>query len=121
MSDAATSSFIPRPTPEWPEADWVTADNRVHLPGDDGCYRAMKPALDLVAAAALLIPALPLIALSWLAVRLTSRGPGFYLQTRQGRNGRPYRILKIRTMRHDAEARSGAQWSPGDKDRRVFR
>jgi lipopolysaccharide/colanic/teichoic acid biosynthesis glycosyltransferase len=48
-------------------------------------------------------------------VRLTSSGPAFYFQTRLGRGGRHYRICKLRTMRHDCEARTGAVWSvPGD-------
>jgi len=48
-------------------------------------------------------------------VRLTSAGPAFYFQTRLGRGGRHYRICKLRTMRHECEARTGAVWSvPGD-------
>jgi lipopolysaccharide/colanic/teichoic acid biosynthesis glycosyltransferase len=48
-------------------------------------------------------------------VRLTSRGPAFYAQTRLGRNGVPFRIFKVRTMQHNCERASGAQWSrPGD-------
>ena len=43
------------------------------------------------------------------------RGPVFYVQTRVGRHGRPFTLVKIRTMVHDCEKSSGAQWSrPGD-------
>jgi lipopolysaccharide/colanic/teichoic acid biosynthesis glycosyltransferase len=55
--------------------------------------------------------ALPMIIALWIAVRVTSSGPGFYSQVRVGRNGRPYRILKLRTMTHNCELKSGAQWS----------
>src|SRR5262249_44840203 len=50
-----------------------------------------------------------------LAIRLTSKGPAFYVQVRLGRYGRPYRLFKIRTMLNDAEALTGARWAgPGD-------
>jgi lipopolysaccharide/colanic/teichoic acid biosynthesis glycosyltransferase len=44
------------------------------------------------------------------AIKLTSRGPVIYRQTRVGQNGRLYDVLKFRTMRVDAEA-NGAQWA----------
>jgi lipopolysaccharide/colanic/teichoic acid biosynthesis glycosyltransferase len=48
-------------------------------------------------------------------VRLTSKGPAFYTQTRVGQGGRLFTILKLRTMRHNCEALSGPRWSlPGD-------
>src|SRR5262249_59432916 len=45
-----------------------------------------------------------------LAVKLTSRGPAVYRQTRLGRYGRPFVIYKLRSMTHDCERRSGVQW-----------
>src|SRR5206468_4326259 len=48
-------------------------------------------------------------------VKLTSRGPAFYSQTRLGLRGKPFTIYKIRTMIHNCESRSGARWCmPGD-------
>ncbi len=44
-------------------------------------------------------------------VRLTSRGPAIYRQTRLGLGGRPFTIYKIRTMYHDCERLTGPQWS----------
>lgn len=64
----------------------------------------LKRALDLAIAVAVGIPALPLIALAALCIRLTSRGPAFYVQTREGQWGRPVRIFKLRTMHLDADA-----------------
>jgi lipopolysaccharide/colanic/teichoic acid biosynthesis glycosyltransferase len=49
------------------------------------------------------------------AVRLTSRGPAIYTQTRLGRFGRVFTIYKLRTMCQDAESLTGPRWSlPGD-------
>ena len=53
----------------------------------------------------------PVIAVLVLLVRLTSRGPGLYRQLRVGKNGKTFRIYKIRTMRCDAEAETGPVWT----------
>jgi lipopolysaccharide/colanic/teichoic acid biosynthesis glycosyltransferase len=66
---------------------------------------ALKRAIDLVVAMPLLILAAPIIGMLALAIKLTDRGPAFYSQSRVGRNGRPIRVLKLRTMYGDAEER----------------
>ena len=53
-------------------------------------------------------------------IKLESPGPVFYTQERLGRNERTFRIVKLRTMRSDAEA-GGPQWSQGAGDPRVTR
>jgi lipopolysaccharide/colanic/teichoic acid biosynthesis glycosyltransferase len=58
-----------------------------------------------------LVPALPVIGLLVLLVRLTSRGPGIFRQVRVGLNGKTYMMYKLRSMRVDAEAATGAVWS----------
>ena len=74
-----------------------------------------KRLFDLVSAAILVVPAVPLVLAAWLLVRLTSSGPGVYTQTRLGRGGRPFTLYKLRTMVHDCESLTGARWSvPGD-------
>jgi lipopolysaccharide/colanic/teichoic acid biosynthesis glycosyltransferase len=78
-------------------------------------YVPIKHAVDLAAAAVLAVVALPVIAMAALAVKLTSRGPAFYTQTRVGRGGRTFTIYKIRTMMHNCESLTGPRWSiPGD-------
>ena len=70
-----------------------------------------KAAVDFVLAAAMLVLAAPVILVTALLVKLTSTGPAFYSQTRVGLRGRVFRIYKLRTMRHDAEAGTGARWA----------
>jgi lipopolysaccharide/colanic/teichoic acid biosynthesis glycosyltransferase len=80
-----------------------------------GWYRPVKHAVDFVAAALIGVVALPVIALSALVVKLTSRGPAFYTQTRLGLNGRPFAIYKVRTMVDNCESLTGPRWAmPGD-------
>ncbi len=67
-----------------------------------------------------LILTLPLFPLIMLAIRLDSKGPVFYTQTRVGKAGRAFKVVKFRTMRQDAEAANGPQWA-GDHDPRVTR
>ncbi len=74
-------------------------------------YAYVKAPLDFVAACCLLVPAVPLMLLAAVLVKLTSRGPVFYSQTRLGLRGRPYKIFKVRTMYHDCERDSGPKWS----------
>lgn len=57
-----------------------------------------------------LLICLPFIPFLILAVRVSSPGPIFFRQTRIGLRGRPFSIVKFRTMRHDAEV-DGAMWA----------
>src|SRR5260370_3608792 len=78
-------------------------------------YRPCKAALDFGLALVLLLVLGPVIMLTALLVRFTSRGPAFYTQTRVGRDGRLFTIFKIRTMIHNCESLTGPRWSiPGD-------
>jgi lipopolysaccharide/colanic/teichoic acid biosynthesis glycosyltransferase len=104
----------------WPDIDRLTPDVDVELAPGPGFYPVVKVVLDYAAALLLLPVALPLIALAAVAVKLSSPGPAFYTQTRVGRHGRRYRIIKIRTMHHNCELRSGIKWAH-KHDERVFR
>ena len=54
---------------------------------------------------------LPVIGIAILLIKLTSRGPAFYLQTRLGRYGQLYTIYKLRTMVNNCERYSGTCWA----------
>jgi exopolysaccharide biosynthesis polyprenyl glycosylphosphotransferase len=76
--------------------------------------------LDLTAATAGLVSSIPLILLAALAVRLDSEGPVLYRQSRVGRMGHCFELLKLRSMRADAERDTGAQWA-AENDPRITR
>lgn len=80
----------------------------------------LKRAVDLCFGAVGLVASAPLMALIALAVRLDSKGPALYRQTRVGHGGRLFEVLKFRSMRMDAEAQNGAQWAE-ENDPRVTR
>ncbi|HTL29287.1 MAG TPA: sugar transferase [Tepidisphaeraceae bacterium] len=74
-------------------------------------YLNVKMLIDWVLAVLLLLVLSPLLLLLAAGVKLTSRGPIFYTQTRLGLNGRLYRMFKLRTMVHNAEAGCGPVWA----------
>lgn len=80
----------------------------VRRPGPYHATQLAKTAYDRVLAALLLVLFAPVLAACALAVRVTSPGPVLYRQTRIGRRGRPFTILKFRTMSVDADARRAA-------------
>lgn len=78
-----------------------------------------KRIFDIAASAILLFFAAPIIALFALIVKIDSRGPAFFRQTRVGLYGQSFDVIKLRSMRTDAEV-AGAQWATQD-DPRVTR
>jgi len=88
--------------------EWQAADVERAIRVAPSSYFRWKRILDCPLAAMVLIPALPLIGLLVLLVRLTSRGPGIYRQVRVGRDGRLFTMYKIRSMAANAEAGTGA-------------
>jgi lipopolysaccharide/colanic/teichoic acid biosynthesis glycosyltransferase len=78
-------------------------------------YLACKTLFDIAAAAVLCLLVGPVIAAAAALVKLTSRGPAFYSQTRLGKDGQPFTIWKLRTMIHNCESLTGPRWAiPGD-------
>ncbi|HYF28399.1 MAG TPA: sugar transferase [Baekduia sp.] len=68
----------------------------------DRAWRAGKRTVDVAAACVLLLALLPLLVTVAVMVRLESRGPALFRQTRVGRGGRRFTVLKFRTMSHGA-------------------
>lgn len=79
-----------------------------------------KRLFDIVISAAILVLAVPIILLTALAVKLESEGPAFFRQRRVGLYGQGFEIVKLRSMRQDAEVGGVAVWAQQD-DPRVTR
>ena len=80
---------------------------------------AAKRVFDIAVSLLLLAATAPVILLFALLVKVDSRGPAFYRQPRVGLFGQHFDVIKLRSMRTDAEA-AGAQWASKD-DPRVTR
>jgi len=76
-----------------------------------GWHQTAKRAMDLAVASLALVVLSPLMLMLAGLVKLTSRGPVFYRQWRDGENGRPFAMLKFRSMRVDAEQTTGPVWA----------
>lgn len=72
---------------------------------------ATKRLFDLTVSLAILIVAAPVALFTALAIYLEDRGPVLYRQIRTGQNGRPFPIIKFRSMRIDAEPDGQARWA----------
>lgn len=81
--------------------------------------RALKRLFDIIASGLALLLSAPVILLFAALVRLDSKGPAFYRQSRVGLYGQSFDVIKLRSMRTDAEV-NGAQWAAKD-DPRVTR
>ena len=84
-------------------------------PGEGIYARWLKRPLDMLSAAASLVALSPVLLACALLVRLTSPGPGFLCQIRVGRGGRPFKVLKFRTLFVGAEGPSPGVVVRGDK------
>lgn len=98
------------------EADWILRafvdDLRL-----SGFYEPIKRLMDIAGGAfgsILFLIMLPFLAI---AITLDDRGPIFYSQVRTGRGGQSYKILKLRTMRVNAEVDGKPQWAKEDDER----
>lgn len=78
---------------------------------------AVKRVFDIAFSSLILLLTLPLMLVTALAVKLESRGPVFYRQERVGLNGRPFQVIKFRSMRTDAEKDGKPRWASKNDDR----
>ena len=68
-------------------------------------HRLAKRAMDIVGAAVGLVLLSPMFLVAAIAIKIDTKGPSFFRQTRIGRGQNPFTIVKFRTMVEDAEAR----------------
>lgn len=85
-----------------------------------GWNLVLKRGMDLVVSALSLMVLSPLFLAVAVAVKITSpRGSVFYCQERVGLDGKPFLVVKFRTMRPDAESGTGPVWATADDPRRT--
>ncbi|HEX7420607.1 MAG TPA: undecaprenyl-phosphate glucose phosphotransferase [Thermoanaerobaculia bacterium] len=85
----------------------------------EGWSRFVKRAFDLIVAGAAIVVLSPVMASVAVAIWFEDRGPIFYRQVRMGLDGKPFDILKFRSMRVGAENDTGAVWADRDDPRRT--
>jgi lipopolysaccharide/colanic/teichoic acid biosynthesis glycosyltransferase len=76
-----------------------------------GWYPTCKAGAEFLVALGLVVATAPVMLAAALLVKLTSRGPAVYRQTRLGLGGQPFTILKLRSMYQDCERHTGACWA----------
>lgn len=84
-----------------------------------GLNSALKRAMDIVVSLVAIVLLSPVMIVIAILIKLTSRGPIFYAQERCSLNGKPFKMLKFRSMRVDAEKETGAVWAKPDDARRT--
>ncbi|MBF0478088.1 MAG: exopolysaccharide biosynthesis polyprenyl glycosylphosphotransferase [Candidatus Omnitrophica bacterium] len=82
-------------------------------------YHITKRILDIISSVLGLIILSPLLLATVVLIKLTSRGPIFYTQTRVGKDGVLFEIYKFRTMKVDAEKESGPVWAAKNDNRLI--
>ena len=82
---------------------------------------AFKRAMDIIVAALGLVVTAPLMLVLGVLVRIESRGPALFKQLRAGRYGKPFQILKFRTMCRDAEERISEVISVEELDEPMYK
>jgi len=74
-------------------------------------YLPLKAVCEYVLAIGLLILSTPFLLVAAVLIKKGSKGPVFYLQKRVGKNGKVFRVIKLRTMVNNAESQTGPVWS----------
>ena len=98
------------------EAEAKSRASRPTSQVQSGFYaRFGKSAFDIVGAAVALVIASPVLFLCAVVVRLESRGPVFFRQWRVGQNGKPFQVIKLRTMIQGADKQGPKITASGDR------
>ena len=93
----------------------------VTAPVGAGLARTAKIVVDRVAALLLLVLLAPLLLLLAMAVKCSSAGPAFHRQVRVGRHGKPFTMVKFRSMVVDAERQRAGLDQQNESDGRMFK
>lgn len=88
----------------------------VSLPENVKPYLYVKRGIDVVLAAIGIVISLPIVLIFAVLIVLETPGSPFYVQQRVGKDGKYFNLIKLRSMRRDAEA-AGARWAAADDPR----
>ena len=80
-------------------------------------YAITKRIFDVISSISGFIILSPILLIIAILVKITSKGPILYSQTRVGKNGQTFEILKFRTMKVDAEKETGPVWAAQNDNR----
>jgi len=83
-------------------------------------FEEIKRYMDIILAIFGLTITAPLVLAAVILIKLTSPGPIIYRQTRMGKDGKTFKIFKLRTMRRNAERTTGAVWAKKNDSRITF-
>lgn len=99
--------------------DYVNAGWLIFGDGfNQGVFRpVIKRMVDIAMALVLVAVSAPVILLTMALIALSSRGPIFYTQPRVGLNGMPFKVIKFRSMKTDAELDGTPRWALAGDDR----
>ncbi len=104
---------------EYGEINGIPVFTVRELPLNLRINRIIKRTFDLVFSGAALVLLSPVFAVVAVLVKLSSPGPVFYKQERVGRDNKVFLMYKFRSMKVDAEAKTGPVWAKKDDDRRT--
>jgi sugar transferase (PEP-CTERM system associated) len=93
---------------DWLSAGWLVFGEGFRSNRPD---RIAKKVFDLALGSLLMLISFPVMVITALAILIEDGGPIFYRQTRVGMSGKPFSILKFRSMRKDAEKTSQPVWA----------
>lgn len=93
----------------------------VDHPQLSGARQVVKTLFDRIAAGAALILLSPVFLAVAVAIRMHDHGPALFIQTRVGKDGKPFRLFKFRTMVIDAEARLAQLRESNEHDGVLFK
>ena len=114
VMDVALSRLVMRPIAGLPLL-------HIEKPQYRGAKRFQKRAFDFCFALAALVVTLPILLVTAIAIKLTSRGPVFYSSERIGIDGRPFSMLKFRTMVEDADKQLESLLGNNESDGLLFK
>ncbi len=99
--------------------DWLKPSTLIFSEGFNriNLIRIAKRASDIFFSLVGLFVSIPIFLTVPLLIKMTSKGPVFYRQERVGENGKPFMVMKFRSMRQDAEKVSGPVWATEDDPR----